>query len=171
MVATFPGADNGTPSWSRDGQWIYFHSDRSGGKFQLWKVRLQGGSPVQVTRNGGAFAAESTDGRFVYYSKSDVSGIWRMPSSGGEETRILDQPEEWDSRSWALTRDGIYLLKQTRLKPNIEFFEFATRKTILISRLNAPASLGLDVSPDGKSIVFVRHDAYESNVMLVKDFR
>ena len=35
LMATFPGADNGGPSWSRDGQWIYFYSDRGGGPLSV----------------------------------------------------------------------------------------------------------------------------------------
>ena len=52
LVPTFPGADNGAPNWSRDGQWIYFYSDHQGRPFQLWKTPLKGGAPVRVTRNG-----------------------------------------------------------------------------------------------------------------------
>ena len=62
LLPTLPGADNGGPSWSRDGKWIYFYSDREGEPFQLWKVPVEGGAPVQITRNGGLFAAESSDG-------------------------------------------------------------------------------------------------------------
>jgi Tol biopolymer transport system component len=29
-------------SWSRDGEWIYFASDRSG-RFEVWKMLSQGG--------------------------------------------------------------------------------------------------------------------------------
>src|SRR5262249_53717290 len=39
------------PAWSHDGQWIYF-LNRSAEK-QIWKVRVAGGTAVQVTRNGG----------------------------------------------------------------------------------------------------------------------
>lgn len=172
LVATFPGADNGIPSWSRDGQWIYFYSDREGGRFQLWKVPVNGGAPVQITRNGGVFAAESADGSFLYYSKFKVPGIWKMPLDGGEETRVLDQPGDWDNYSWALVRNGIYFLNQTAAtKRNIEFFEFATGKRILISSLDKPAAFGLAVSPDGRSIVFNQGEFFESTIMLVKNFR
>jgi Tol biopolymer transport system component len=106
LVPTFPGADDGAPNWSRDGQWIYFYSDHEKGPFQLWKVPFKGGSPVQVTRNGGVYAIESDDGRFLYYSKIEQPGIWKMPLNGGDETRVLDQPEGYHWHSWGLVRDG-----------------------------------------------------------------
>lgn len=39
------------PSWSRDGRWIYFGSNRSG-QWQIWKAPAGGGPAVQVTRSG-----------------------------------------------------------------------------------------------------------------------
>jgi Tol biopolymer transport system component len=108
LLPTLSGADNGGPSWSRDGKWIYFYSDRGSGPFQLWKIQLSGGSPVQVTKKGGVFGTESDDGRFLYYSKFETPGIWKMPLNGGEEFHILDQPagESWSN--WSLARNGIY---------------------------------------------------------------
>jgi Tol biopolymer transport system component len=124
LLATLPGADNGGPSWSRDGKWIYFYSDKGGGPLQLWKIQPTGGPAVQVTRNGGVVAAESADGRFLYFAKVDVPGIWKMPLHGGQETLILDQPYRgfawWN---WALGRNGIYFIN-FESKPNatVEFF-------------------------------------------------
>ena len=81
------------PNWSADGRWIYFASDREDG-WQLWKTPAAGGSAQRVTRNGGFEAAESRDGRFVYYVRRQSDGIWRVPVSGGEESRISDKGEE-----------------------------------------------------------------------------
>jgi Tol biopolymer transport system component len=39
---------NAHPEFSPDGQWIYFDSDRSGTR-QLWRMRLDGGAPEQLT--------------------------------------------------------------------------------------------------------------------------
>ena len=121
IVTTFPDFDNGGPNWSRDGQWIYFNSDR-GGRFQLWKVRPEGGPPIQVTKNGGIFGIESSDGKFLYFAKFQEPGIWRMPLSGGEETRILDAPERWFN--WSPADNGIYFLDGR----SIQFFDFASHQ-------------------------------------------
>jgi Tol biopolymer transport system component len=173
LVATLPGADNGGPNWSRDGQWIYFCSDQGGGRFQLWKVPFKGGAPIAVTRNGGIFAAESADGRFLYYSKLDVPGVWKMPLHGGEEIRVLDQLSGLDWSNWALGRNGIYFIGTVDTQPHatVQFFEFATHKIIPIWTLEKPAGLGLALSADGRSILYVQNDFRESAIMLVKNFR
>ncbi len=171
LIPTFPGADNGAPSWSRDGQWIYFFSNRGGGAFQLWKIPVSGGSPVQVTKTAGVYGVESADGRSLYFSKFGVPGIWKMPLSGGEETRVLDQPGAW--WDWVLTRNGIYFIRYSSTPPysaTLEFFEFATHKIVRISTLDKPDQ-GLAMSSDGRSILYVRNELSESNIMLVKNFR
>jgi Tol biopolymer transport system component/DNA-binding winged helix-turn-helix (wHTH) protein len=170
LIPTFPGADNGGPSWSRDGHWIYFFSNRGGGDYQLWKVPANGGSPVRVTKNAGAHGVESADGSSLFYSKAGVPGIWKMPLSGGEETRVLDQPDSWFD--WALAGNGIYFIsysKKASFTAILEFYEFATHSIIPISTLDKP-SQGLAVSPGGKSIVYARVESSESNIMLVKNF-
>jgi Tol biopolymer transport system component len=175
LLATLPGADNGGPNWSRDGKWIYFYSDRGGGPFQLWKIQLKGGRPpVQVTKNGGVFAAESADGRFLYYSKFDAPGIWRMPLSGEEEVKVLDQPGGDNWWGWALTPNGIYFFDESNSgnQAGVKFLDFATGKRISIANVSrSSVCCGLAVSPDGRSIFYVQNELAESSIMLVKNFR
>ena len=174
LVDTFPGADNGGPSWSRDGQWLYFYSDREHGRFQIYKTRVSGGSPIQVTTNGGVFGVESRDGRFFYFAKFDAPGIWRMPLNGGaEEIRVLDQPgggTDWDI--WALVDNGIYFIAPgAESKDSIGFFDFASEKKVPIFTPDGKSSDGLAVSPDEKSILFAQEKLSESQIVLVKNFR
>jgi Tol biopolymer transport system component/DNA-binding winged helix-turn-helix (wHTH) protein len=171
LLPTLPGADNGGPSWSRDGKWIYFYSDRGGEPFQLWKVSLMGGPPVQVTKNGGVYAAESADGRFLYYSKYETPGIWKVPLSGGEEKRVLDQAGEHEWYNWALARNGVYFLEHRENGGALDFFDFTTGKTTTISTLEKQPGIGLAVSADGKSILYTEIELEDSNIMLVKNFR
>ena len=71
------------PSWSSGGDAVYFASDRSG-RNEIWKQSL-GGEAAQVTGDGGFQALESPDGRFLYYMKTPLGALFRMPSGGGEE--------------------------------------------------------------------------------------
>jgi TolB protein len=60
QITDHPAAD-GVPAWSSDGKWVYFVSLRTG-RAEVWKVAPSGGTPLQVTHNGGFAAFESPDG-------------------------------------------------------------------------------------------------------------
>ena len=169
-LITFPEADNGAPNWSRDGNWIYFYSSHEKGPLQLWKVPFQGGAPVQVTKNGGVYGTESVDGRFLYYSKMEQSGIWKMPLNGGKEERVLDEPAGYQWFNWAVAPGGIYFATQTDAqKSKIEFFDFATRKRAVIDVVEK-LGFGLALASDGKSLLYGRTESEDYEIMLVKNF-
>ena len=170
LLPTFPESDNGAPNWSRDGQWIYFYSSHEKGPLQLWKVPFQGGTPVRVTRNGGVYATESDDGRFLYYSKLEQPGVWKMPLNGGKEERVLDQPEGGHWFNWALSRAGLYFLNPTGIeKGRLEFFDFATRTRTSIGFVEK-STHGLALAPDEKSLLYSRNESEDYDIMLVKNF-
>ena len=62
-------ANDGNPSWSHDGRWIYFDSARAGAQ-QVWKISANGGEAVQITEARGYAPLESPDGKFLYYAKA-----------------------------------------------------------------------------------------------------
>jgi Tol biopolymer transport system component len=176
LLPTLPGSDNGGPNWSRDGKWIYFYSDRGGEPFQLWKVPINGGPPVQITKNGGVFAAESVDGLSLYYSKLQVSGIYKMPLRGGEEERVLDRAGGGEWANWALARNGIYFRDSKKSKDHdyiglLNFFDFASRKITTVSVLDQPGGVGIGLSADDRSVLYDGKGDAESSIMLVKNFR
>ena len=75
------------PSWSHDGQWIYYARAPVGKKREIWKIRPAGGDPVRVTaRAGNVF--ETPDGKWLYASAGTV--LWRMRPDGSEETVAYD---------------------------------------------------------------------------------
>lgn len=145
-------------------------------------MRVNGGYPVQVTRNGGIFGAESTDGRFLYYSKFESAGLWRQPLNGGEEIRILDRPAGDDWWNWTLAPNGIYFVDLSRRTVSgesnprpaiVKFFDFSTGEETSIVTLTADKPyyvFGLTVSPDRGSILYNQRE-YESSIMLVNNFR
>ena len=133
---------------------------------------VQGGSPIRITKNGGISPVESPDGQFLYYSKYEKGGVWRMPLLGGQETEILRDVEGGSWPNWGVTAAGIYDLSIWKFPVvTIEFFEFATSKTTPIWTLEKEPGWGLSMSSDGRSIVYIQNEFSESNLMMVKNFR
>jgi len=161
------------PSWSRDGRWIYFASNRTGA-WQIWKMSSTGGPAEQVTRHGGFAAFESPDGRFLYYAKGlTAPGLWRIPTNGGEEVEIISSLEAGYWGYWVVVENGIYYL-DTTAKPGINFFDLATHRIRRLFDLeNRPAreAPGLAISPDKKTILYTQLDALNSDILLVENFR
>jgi Tol biopolymer transport system component/DNA-binding winged helix-turn-helix (wHTH) protein len=166
-------SEDKVPSWSSDGKFVYFSSNRSDAA-QIWKVPASGGQPSRVTQHGGFAAFESSDGRYLYFAKDNEPGIWRMPTGGGDETRILADlsPEYWGD--WALSQRGIYFFPGASPHAAIEFFDFASKRVSRVAELAGPPPAGdpgFAVSPDARRIIFSQVDTSAVDLMLVKNFR
>jgi len=165
-------SDNVRPSWSHDGRWIYFGSNRTE-DWQLWKAPAEGGQAVQITKQGGREGVESDDGKFVYYTKGfGLAGIWKVPVGGGDETLVLDGVYQG---FWGLFGKGIYFVNPNATpRALIQFFNSATGRVTKVAEIERQLQLvypSFSVSPDGKSLLFVQADSFESDIMLVEDFR
>ena len=168
---TNDSSDDKGPSYSRDGKWIYFSSNRSG-EPQIWKIPAEGGSAVQVTAKGGILPSESLDRRYVYYVKETTghyfSSVWRMPVEGGEETKVLDTIYGND---YALASEGIYFIPQPSPDWGIDFLSYETQKVKRFARLAKPAAWGLSVSADERRFLYAQFDTQGFDLMLVDHLR
>jgi Tol biopolymer transport system component len=166
---TTEASNEDTPSWSRDGEWIYSASNRSG-ELQIWKMPAEGGSPVQVTKNGGTCPLESEDGRFIYYAdKQDDPSIWRLPLEGGESLLTLDAGEVLRYRYWTLWKENI--VYRHRASNAIKLFDMETRQFRTLTTLPPEQScmpFGVSVSPDGRWALIAIWDPETSDIVLVE---
>jgi dipeptidyl aminopeptidase/acylaminoacyl peptidase len=165
---THESADNAVACWSRDGRWIYFVSNRTK-EWQVWKMPVEGGEAVQVTKHGGYVAFESLDGKFLYFAKDlGQTSLWRVPVDGGEETRIL---ESVVGQAFAPGRKGVYFLApRTDGTSAVQLLNFATGKVTTIAVIHRPTSFGLSVSPDERFVLYTQVDQEGRNLILVENF-
>jgi Tol biopolymer transport system component/DNA-binding winged helix-turn-helix (wHTH) protein len=164
--------ENLCPSWSRNGKWIYFASSRTG-RFEVWRVREEGGTPLQLTLRGGHAALESLDGKYVYYAKTSYANpeIWRMPANGGEEKMIspLVRPATW--ASWAVVPGGILFAGPSgEGAPVLSLFDMATHRVMTLGNLDV-VPFWLGATTDGREVLFDRPGTLESQITLVENFR
>jgi Tol biopolymer transport system component len=164
-------AANIRPSWSSDGKWIYFGSNRADG-YQIWKIPVAGGHAQQITRNGGYEAYESPDGKDLYYAKPQgTEGIWRVPVQSGSEVQVIDHGRQV---SWAMTDRGIALLDHlAKPRPKVEFFTFPPHQPDVgylpsgVKLAPAPAPQ-FSLSRDGRWMVYVNYDLWGSDVHMLQ---
>jgi Tol biopolymer transport system component/DNA-binding winged helix-turn-helix (wHTH) protein len=72
-------------TWSPDGHFIAYSSDR-GGKFDIWVQQFSGGDPVQITKGPGHHWQPdwSPDGKYIAYrSEEGEGGLYIVPALGG----------------------------------------------------------------------------------------
>jgi DNA-binding winged helix-turn-helix (wHTH) protein len=164
-----PVAEGCVPSFSRDGKFVYFASDRTG-DFEVWKVAVAGGPEIQITRHGGFAALESQDGN-LYYSKSKYPNpeIWRVPVGGGEEVALspILRPRTW--ASWTVTKDGVLLVADLPDgRSHLTLYDPAKGTARELTSL--PTSpFWMAASADGKRVVM--NDAQERQISMVENLR
>jgi hypothetical protein len=59
----------------------------------------------------------------------------------------------------------------TRPEARVEFLSFATGKVTPMLTIPRHAGHGLDISPDGRTLLWAQLDSYTEDLMLVENFR
>jgi Tol biopolymer transport system component len=167
------------PSWSANGEFLYFASDRTG-RWEVWKQATSGGQPIQMTHDGGYVAHESRDGKWLYFSKDRMDHIWRIAaSSAGKvnspEELVIGPPSNVEKRGWALTRDEIIAIEPgVNGHPGaLRAYQISSKRTRLIS----PSIEGfvdthdysVSVSSDSRWILYSQLDRSGGNVMVAEN--
>jgi serine/threonine protein kinase/Tol biopolymer transport system component len=172
------------PSFSRDGNWIYFSQIQSGGNRTILKMPASGGRPVQVTRDHGTMPIESYDQDYLYFVEATdrPSPVFRVPLPNGTPSKALEGVVVVNG-AYDVVERGIYYIDQvsgdtgafysdlpggeTRLR----YYDFATNRSITVANNLGMVYLGLSASRDGRTILYTRIDSAVEELMLVDKFR
>jgi serine/threonine protein kinase len=90
---TFDSGLQDNPTWSPDGRYIAYASDRSG-NFDIWVQQVSGvGNPIQISKSQAHDWQPdwSPQGdQIVFRSERDSGGLFVVPALGGPERRVSD---------------------------------------------------------------------------------
>jgi len=170
---TWEASQEENPSWSRDGRWIYFRSDRTG-VGRVWKTASDGsGFAVPVTTGEASQAFDSPDGALLYFTRRwDALGLWSVPVGGGPETLILSDVEE---SFWGVTDRGVaYIVRSPERSPggpSLRHLDLASGQVSVLAMLPArPTQVlaGFSISRDTHSAIWTRLDKTDRDLMLVE---
>ncbi len=166
---TTHAADEVAPRWSRNGDFIYFGSDRSGA-WQVWRIPVEGGEAIQVTEHGGYTAEETMDGALLVARYAEA-GLWRVSSGAEEKVAALPAPGDWGN--WAVTARGVIVLERDGNEMRLVALSLATWQPTplpFVVRDVAPGEPGLTLPPDGDAVFVAQIDRIEADLLLVEPF-
>ena len=158
---------------SRDGQWLAFDSDR-GGSTDVWKVRIAGGEPEQVTRDPGPeFVNDwSPDGLEILFHtirSATNRDVMSVTADGTRTSVVIATPAEEQGGAWSPDGNSIAFSNATQGGADLYSVSILTREGRGSPwgpprRLSSNTGVDARWSPDGSRIVYISRG--EVHVML-----
>ena len=150
----------GTSCWSPDGKWIVTGGSDATGP-GLFKIPLEGGSPVRLVSGPALNPVWSSDGRLIVYAGTNVSTFAPLLAVRPDGTSV-ELPHISLRRLGEHVRflpDGKSLIYMQGLLASQDFWllDLASMKSRPLTKLqNRAAMRTFDITSDGKQIVFDR---------------
>jgi Tol biopolymer transport system component/DNA-binding winged helix-turn-helix (wHTH) protein len=174
QVTDGSGSQNG-PTWSSDGDWIYFSWDPGSGR-EIWRTHVQNGTREQITHGRAAgIGRESADGQTLFYQLHTGDGaLVAQPLRGGETRRIVPCVRE---SAFVVAAHGIYYVPcQPDAHPENTELHLINPVTLEDHRHGTLEHFengngGLTVSPDGQTILYTRLVGRGADLMSIQNFR
>jgi Tol biopolymer transport system component len=183
-LTSYPGSES-RPSFSPDGTQFAFSWDGNGGNADIYVRLVAGAEPLRLTTDPAPDLAPawSPDGRFIAFLRTQggKSFVFLVSPLGGMERKLNETVASslaWTPDSLAWTPDSQSLVLVQRASPDapsdIELISIQTGER---SRLTAPPTrkywwgdLDPAISPDGRTLAFVRWSARTAADLYVQPF-
>jgi Tol biopolymer transport system component len=133
-------------------------------------MRPDGSAVQQITHSGAYYATVSPDGKWLYYMARFK--LWKMPVGGGETSQVLALPVILSEVSLPVTARGVYAVgpHQPEGYPVVLYPLDGGKPRTLLSLSRAPSG-PLEVSPDGRWLLYATADEPVYGIMLADNFR
>jgi serine/threonine protein kinase/Tol biopolymer transport system component len=164
------------PDCTSDGKWVVYQHGYSLVKPTLWRVPLEGGTPLAVTDGFAAWPAASPDGRFIAFNYLDLGQQQRwevdiISASGGEVIRRLAiAPVETKLLRWSPDAQAIAYVDNRNGEFNVWEQPLNNGPARQLTNFRGEQIGSFAWSNDGKQFA-VMHNTVSQDVVLMKDLR
>lgn len=152
---------------SPDGKWVYYNSSESS---LLWKVPLDGGEPIQLTKEYAAYPSVSPDGKLVasfHFPKYEHEAQITIRST--DDMKVVSEltlaPGLWISRSirWEANSATVIYANQSKGKIKLYRQSIYSGAPQELTTVKAEDEFEFSFSPDRRQLAYVstkwNHDA------------
>ncbi|MDQ3804808.1 MAG: LpqB family beta-propeller domain-containing protein [Acidobacteriota bacterium] len=157
--------DDGNSNWpavTPDGRWVIYERTGEGSLTNLYKIPLEGGDPVRLTRQLSVRPAVSPDGRWVahWYKGEGPNAPWQIaltPPDGGAPARLFDVPQnEADGNSvirWTGDSRGVIYTDYLHGVTNLRLQPVEGGPARQITNATREVFYSFDIAPDGRLLL------------------
>jgi Tol biopolymer transport system component/DNA-binding winged helix-turn-helix (wHTH) protein len=151
------------PSFSADGENMYFTSDKSG-DWQIWAYNFQERSPVQITKKGGYRVKVNDADEMLYFTKYRQQGIWQLDLQTSKEKQIVSNASR--NSNFKICLDSVYYSLETE---SVELWNmnFKTTETQVIMTSALASNFKFDLINDCQKLIFSKRENIESDVFML----
>jgi Tol biopolymer transport system component len=164
-----PGNEN-VPTWSRDGRWVYYSSEREG-KGGIWRIPAGGGAEERVAGLDVTWvrAEESLDRKTLFVGGGRLgSPLFAVPLAGGPARKLLDCVA---GHSFAVAEGGLYYAACGRgSDTQLRLLQPDTGRDSVVGTLEK-FRFRMTASADGRTFLYASETRSGSDLMLVEGFR
>lgn len=156
------------PTWSRDGQSLYYRTDRDGHP-RIWRFELSAERSEPVLDFDALYAVEDETGDGLY-----VAEAGRPPALTHVNLRTRVRRLVFSGiaspTAVANSRQGVYFLTapDPAGRSELRFLPHGASVPVTLRKIERPVDSGLGVSQDGRVVVYSQVDQEESTLVLVE---
>jgi Tol biopolymer transport system component len=167
-----PVVDGTSPTWSPDGNFLYFTPPE---QQEIWKLPLSGGQPMHVA--AGYQALTSHDGKWLYIPRIPADGRGKFcrirldshgNATGSEEMVLGRETNSANWQHWTLAGDEIVFWDSNMSSRFSGLRAYHTVTKRLRTVVETPAAEFPAVSPDGKTVWYAKPDAAGGTLMVAE---
>jgi Tol biopolymer transport system component/DNA-binding winged helix-turn-helix (wHTH) protein len=155
-----------SPSWSANGDYLFFASQQSG-DWQIWRLEIKSQQLTQMTNEGGLTVKASNDNRYIYYNKQKEIGLWQLDLKTNVTKRLFDYDRESFWPDYFPVKNGGYYVVYDNSVKKLKYYSFANASTRTLYDIPGQWGSQFSINADESKIAFENFSAIESNIQRI----